>query len=91
MWVAICVGLGVAAMVLLANVPLFRVFRLRSMALPARLPRAPGRAPNVTSASLANPVVTIILSMVIGAIFGYVSEKVAGMLVGSNHHAAAKA
>jgi hypothetical protein len=46
---------------------------------------------SVTSASLGNPVVTIILSMIVGAIFGYVSEKVAGMMVGSDHHAAAKA
>ena len=37
----------------------------------------------MTAASLANPVVVIILSMIIGAIFGYLSEKVAGMLMGA--------
>jgi tetrahydromethanopterin S-methyltransferase subunit C len=45
----------------------------------------------MTAASLANPLVVIILSMIIGAVFGYVSEKVAGMLVSSGNRAAAKA
>jgi hypothetical protein len=93
MWVAICVGLGVAAMVLLANVPLFaipaQVYGFASTVAMALLPATPG---SVTEASLANPVVTIILSMIVGAIFGYVSEKVAGMLMGAgDHRAAAKA
>jgi hypothetical protein len=47
---------------------------------------------NVTAASLENPVAVIILSMIIGALLGYVSEKVAGMLMGAgDHRAAAKA
>ncbi|GAH28061.1 unnamed protein product, partial [marine sediment metagenome] len=33
--------------------------------------------------AMANPVVVIILSMIVGAIFGWVSEKVAGMLAKS--------
>jgi tetrahydromethanopterin S-methyltransferase subunit C len=75
-------------MVLLANVPLFasipaQVYGFASTVALALLPASPG---SVTDASLANPVVVIILSTIIGAIFGYVSEKVAGMLtgVGSN-------
>jgi len=94
MWVALCVGLGVAAMVLLANVPLFanipaQVYGFASTVAMALLPATPG---SVTEASMANPVVTIILSMIVGAIFGYVSEKVAGMLMGAgDHRAAAKA
>ena len=46
---------------------------------------------SLTAATLANPLVVISLSMIIGAVFGYVSEKVAGMLVGSASRAAAKA
>ena len=46
---------------------------------------------NMTAASLENPVVVIILSMIIGAVFGYVSEKVAGMLAGAGHTRHAKA
>ena len=88
-WVAICVGLGVAAMVLLANVPLFasipaQVYGFASTVALALLPASPG---SVTDASLANPVVVIILSMIVGAVFGYVSEKLAGMLAGMGHGA----
>jgi tetrahydromethanopterin S-methyltransferase subunit C len=32
---------------------------------------------------MANPVVVVILSMIVGAVFGWVSEKVAGMLAKS--------
>lgn len=93
-WVAICVGLGVAAMVLLANVPLFasipaQVYGFASVVALALLPATPG---SMTAVSMANPVIAIILSMIVGAVFGYVSEKVAGMLVGmGDHRAAAKA
>jgi hypothetical protein len=93
-WAAICVGIGVAAMVLLANVPLFaaipaQVYGFASVVALALLPATPG---SMTNVSLANPVIAIILSMIIGAVFGYVSEKVAGMLAGAGHHrAAAKA
>jgi tetrahydromethanopterin S-methyltransferase subunit C len=93
-WAAICVGVGVAAMVLLANLPLFasipaQVYGFASVVALALLPATPG---GMTTVSMANPVIAIILSMIIGAVFGYVSEKVAGMLVGTgHHHAAAKA
>jgi len=93
-WAAICVGVGVAAMVLLANLPLFsaipaQVYGFASVVALALLPATPG---GMTTLSMANPVIAIILSMIIGAVFGYVSEKVAGMLVGTgHHHAAAKA
>jgi hypothetical protein len=93
-WAAICVGLGVAAMVLLANVPLFsaipaQVYGFASTAALTLL-SADGAA-NLTAASMANPVVVIILSMIAGALFGWVSEKLAGMLVAGSHRAHAKA
>ncbi|MGZ5917041.1 MAG: DUF1097 domain-containing protein [Methyloceanibacter sp.] len=93
-WAAICVGVGVAAMVLLANLPLFasipaQVYGFASVVALALLPATPG---SMTTVSMTNPVIAIILSMIIGAVFGYVSERVAGMLVGTGHHqAAAKA
>ena len=43
-------------------------------------------AGSLTAASLENPVVTVILSMIVGAGIGYVSVKVAGMLVGMVLH-----
>ena len=80
-------------MVLLANVPAFasiptQVYGFASLAAYALMKDAAG---SLTAASLANPEVVIILSMIIGAVLGYVSEKVAGMLMGSGGRAAAKA
>jgi hypothetical protein len=93
LWPAICVGLGVAAMVLLANVPLFASIpsQVYGFASTAALTLMGNGAGNLTAASIDNPVVVIILSMIIGAVFGYASEKVAGMLMGASHGAAAKA
>jgi hypothetical protein len=89
-WAAICVGIGVAAMVLLGNVPLFGAIPAQVYGFAATvamtLMTADGAA-NLTAASLANPVVVIILSMIIGAVFGYVSEKLAGVLAGAGHGA----
>jgi tetrahydromethanopterin S-methyltransferase subunit C len=46
---------------------------------------------SMTAPSLENPVVVVILSMILGAVFGYVSEKLAGMLAGAGQGARAKA
>jgi Protein of unknown function (DUF1097) len=89
-WPAICVGIGVAAMVLLANVPVFsvipaQVYGFASVVAYTLMKDAGG---SLTAASMENPVVMIILSMIIGAVFGYVSEKVAGMLAGTGSNRA---
>jgi hypothetical protein len=89
-WPAICVGIGVAAMVLLANLPMFssipaQVYGFASV-VAYTLMTTDGAA-NLTAGSMANPVVVIILSMIVGAVFGYVSEKLAGMLAGAGHGA----
>ncbi len=83
-WAAICVGVGVAAIVLLSNVPVFaavpaQVYGFASVVAYTLMKDAAG---SLTAASLDNPVVVVILSMILGAIFGYVSEKLAGMLSG---------
>ena len=87
-WAAICVGIGVAAMVLLANIPLFaaipaQVYGFASVVAYTLMKDAAG---SLTAASLENPVVIVILSMIVGAVFGYVSEKLAGMLAGMGSH-----
>ncbi len=81
-WAGICVGIGVAVMVLLANIPLFASIpaQVYGFASVVALTLMGNGAGNLMTGSLANPVVVIILSMIVGAIFGYVSEKVAGML-----------
>ncbi len=89
LWAAICVGIGVAAMVLLANIPAFdsipaQVYGFASVVAYVLMKDAAG---SLTAASLQNPEAVIILSMIIGAVFGYVSEKLAGMLAGMGSHA----
>lgn len=84
LWAGICVGVGVLVMILLANMPAFAAIPALVYGFAATagfaLLAADGLA-NLTAASLANPLVTIILSMIAGAALGYVSEKVAGALV----------
>lgn len=85
-WAGICVGVGVLVMILLANMPALNAIPAMVYGYAATagfaLLTADGLA-NLTVAKLGNPLVTIILSMIVGAVFGYVSEKVAGALVGS--------
>ena len=90
-WPAICVGVGVAAMVLLANVPVFASIPSQVYGFAATVALTLLKGGDALAASIENPVIVIILSMIIGAVFGYVSEKVAGMLVGAGNHRTAKA
>ena len=85
LWAGICVGIGVAAMVLLANVEIFAAIpaQVYGFASVVALTLLGNGAGNLSAASMTNPVVVIILSMIVGAIFGWVSEKVAGMLAKS--------
>ena len=76
-------------MVLLANMPMFavipaQVYGFASVVAYTLMKDAAG---SLTAGSLENPVVVVILSMIIGAVFGYVSEKLAGMLAGMGHGA----
>ncbi len=85
-WAGLCVGVGVLVMILLANLPALgaipaMVYGFAATAAQA-LMAADGLA-NLTSPGLANPVVSIAASMVVGAILGYVSEKVAVALLGT--------
>ncbi len=85
-WAGICVGVGVLVMILLGHLPAFAaipamVYGFAATAGYALL--ATDGLANLTTAGLANPLATIVLSMIVGAAFGYVSEKLAGMLVAS--------
>lgn len=87
LWAGICVGIGVLVMILLANIPAFAaipalVYGFAATAGYALL--ATDGLANLTAAGLGNPLVTIILSMIAGAALGYLSEKVAGVLVASD-------
>jgi len=91
-WAAICVGLGVAVMVLLANIPVFaaipaQVYGFASVVALTLLGNGAGK---LTLLSIENPAAVIIASMIVGALFGWVSEKVAGLLTGAGSGANAK-
>lgn len=90
LWAGICVGVGVLVMILLANIPALAaipalVYGFAATAAYALL-AADGLA-SLTAPSLGNPLVIIVLSMIAGAAFGYVSEKLAGVLVASGGQA----
>lgn len=75
----ICVGIGVIVLVLGANLPLLAqipsaVYGFASVAAYALLANKLG---TLTSASIVdNPLINIVLSMVIGSLLGWLSEKV---------------
>ncbi len=82
LWAAICVGVTVFALVLAANMPALSaipasVYGYASVAAYALLAT---KLDTLTLPSMQNPLVVVVVSMVIGALFGYLSEKIAGML-----------
>lgn len=82
LWAAVCVGVGASVIVLASCIPMFSaipasVYGFASIAAFALLKTGTG---DLMSPTIGNPVVIIILSLIIGAIFGYLSEKLAGML-----------
>ncbi|MBS3650881.1 DUF1097 domain-containing protein [Pseudaminobacter sp. 19-2017] len=79
----ILVGLGVIAMVLGANAPALSSIpsSVYGFACVAGYTLLAGKTGTVLSASLVdNPLINIVISMVIGAVFGFISEKAAGAL-----------
>jgi len=79
---AVCVGITVAIFILGANIPLFSaipaaVYGYSSVAALALL--KPGQDIFSTSV-VTNPLINIVVSMAIGSVFAFVSEKLVGML-----------
>jgi Protein of unknown function (DUF1097) len=92
LWAGICVAITVFILVMAANN--FSLSDIPASVFGYATLVAYGLAGNkldaLTAASLANPLVNIVLSMIIGALFGYASEKVAGALSQPEQAAAAK-
>jgi Protein of unknown function (DUF1097) len=82
LWAAIAVGVTVFIMVFAAtNFTLSDIpASVYGYAATAGYGLAGGKLGAVTAVSMENPLVNIVVSMVIGAVFGYISEKVAGAL-----------
>ena len=81
LWAGIVVGVTVIILVLLAKVPAFNpipalVYGYAAVAAFGLL----SSTADVTAANFTNPLIAIIVSMVVGAILGYISEKIGGAL-----------
>ncbi len=82
LWAGICVAVTVFILVIAAKAPMLSDIPagVLGFASVVALSLAGNRLSALTGASLENPLVNIVISMVIGALFGYVSEKAAGAL-----------
>ncbi len=81
-WAGICVAVGVALMILGCKIPIFSaipatVYGYAATVALALLTKSVG---GLTEPTLANPAVVVGLSMIGGAIFGLISEIVAGAI-----------
>lgn len=81
LWAGIVVGATVIVLVLLAKIPALSVIPalVYGYAAVAAFGLLASNA-DVTAASFNNPLITVAVSMVVGAVLGYISEKVAGAL-----------
>lgn len=85
LWPAVVVGAWCFVMVMLANIPLFAVIPAMAYGFAAAagyglLSNNAGETSLLSADVASNPLLCIGLSMIGGALFGYVSEKVAGVL-----------
>jgi hypothetical protein len=89
-WAGIVVGVTVAIMVLLANMPAFATIpaMVYGYASVAAFFLLSGNA-SLTAADFTNPLVAVVISMVVGAVLGYISQKIAVALSSSSRTAAA--
>ncbi len=78
-WAGIVVGVTVFILVLLAKVPALSAIpaMVYGYAAVAAFFLLSGANANVTAGNFTNPLVAVIVSMVIGAVLGYISQKIA--------------
>lgn len=90
LWAGIVVGVTVAGLVLLANVPAFATIpaMVYGYASVAAFFLLSGSA-NLTGADFTNPLIAIVVSLVVGAVLGYISQKLAVAMTSSANTAAA--
>ncbi len=84
-WAAICVAIGVALMILGAKISLFSAIpaQVYGFAATVAFTLLTNTAFALMRPDLSNPAIVIALSMVVGAVFGLVSQKLAGALTKS--------
>jgi hypothetical protein len=82
-WAGICVAIGVAILVLGAKIPAFSSIPAGVYGYAATVALSllgKDGLGNLTQPSLANPAIIVALSLIIGNIFGYVSQQLAGSM-----------
>jgi uncharacterized protein DUF1097 len=84
-WPAICVAIGVGLMILGSNIPIFSAIPATVYGFAATVAFVLLKAgtDGLTEPTLQNPAAVIALSMIGGAIFGLISEALAGALAKS--------
>ena len=84
-WAGICVGLAVFVMLLATQIPFLSAIpaTVYGFAATAGYVLLTNGAGNLMDPSLKNPAVVIAMSMIAGAILGYISEMLAGVLAKS--------
>jgi len=84
-WAGICVAVGVGLMILGCKIPIFSAIpaTVYGYAATAALALLTNTVPGLVEPTLTNPAVIIALSMIGGAIFGLISEALAGLLARS--------
>lgn len=85
LWAGICVGVTVIVLVLGAHLPAFSVIPagVYGYAAVAAFALVGPHLNTLTSLSMLNPLLGVGISLIVGALLGYASEKVAGSLVAS--------
>lgn len=80
---AVAVGLTIVLLVMGAKIPALSAIpaTVYGYASTAALFLLKGTPEGLTAADLSNPLIAIVISMIIGNIFGFVSEKLAGAMV----------
>ncbi|HTW27254.1 MAG TPA: DUF1097 domain-containing protein [Acetobacteraceae bacterium] len=82
LWAGICVFVTVFVLVMAAHLPALAVIpaAVYGFAATASYSLLGTKLDTLAAASVHNPLVAIVLSVVVGAVLGYVSEKIAGAL-----------
>jgi hypothetical protein len=81
-WAGICVAITVFVLVICAKIPLLSDIPagVLGFASVVALALAGNKLTALTAPSLENPLISIVISLVVGAVFGYISEKAAGAM-----------
>jgi Protein of unknown function (DUF1097) len=84
-WAGICVAVGVGLMILGCKIPIFSAIpaTVYGYAATVALALLANTVPALTEPTLANPAAIIAMSMFGGAVFGLISEALAGVLAKS--------